>query len=490
MTNANLIHAMKSFYSLLLVVFILGCGDQTSDSLIVIHEVAIIDAVQGFKSDQSVVIRNEEIIEVVNASEVMIPNGAEVIDGKGKFLIPGLWDAHVHLSYIPELSSSMFDLFLVNGITSIRDTGGQLDLVMPWKEKSVANPGSSPRVMVAGPLLDGVPTVYDGSPGRPKLGLGAATPEEAKLLVDQFVEAGVDLIKSYEMLTPQSYQAVIEHAKRYDLPVTGHVPLSMDVIEASDLGLRSMEHLRNLEMACSSDFDSLKKVREKLLIEGNSLQGGVLRSNIHEAQRYHAVFTQDAQRRDLVLTTLLKNNTWQVPTLTIAAARQNRVFDREEWRDDFRYLPPSVRDQWTESAINFSEIATPEKSIAYANWAYEMIGHLDDKRIGIMAGTDTPIFFLTPGFSLHEELRLLVKGGLSPLKALEAATIRPAEYFNLQEKLGTIEAGKLADLVLLNANPLKEITNTQKITAVIKNGMFYSRNSLDSMLENLENPTP
>lgn len=478
---------MKLTTILSLCVLVISCApDKDQGPVIAYQNVTAIDAVNGSRDGQTVIISGKKIKEIGPSGQVEVPSDATLIDGKGKFLIPGLWDAHVHLSYEEDLSPAMFSLFLVNGVTSIRDTGGQLDLVMPWKEKSLADDGTAPRVMVAGPLLDGVPTVYNGEGGRPKLGLGAGTSENAATLVDEFVKRGVDLIKSYEMLTPETFSTVIEKAKSYGKVVTGHVPLSMDVIEASDLGMRSMEHMRNLEMSCSKDFDSLLQVRRKLLADGADQAGGDLRSSIHSAQRYHSIQTQDAERRELVLGALARNNTWQIPTLTIVAARENRVFDRKGWVDNFRYMPKSVHERWTNNAAEFSKIPTPIESVAFANWAYDMTKRVDDVGIGIMAGTDTPIFFLTPGFSLHEELRLLVKSGLTPMKALEAATIRPAEYFNIEAELGTIESGKFADLILLDANPLHDITNTQKINSVMKSGKFYSRQDLDIMLQQLE----
>lgn len=471
-------------YCCILLVFE-SCSEVEQEPSIVFQNVTSIDAVNGSRNDQTVVVQGKKIIASGPSAEIAIPKNATVINGEGKYLIPGLWDAHVHLSYIEELSSSMFDLFLVNGVTSIRDTGGQLDLVMPWKEKSLGDDGTSPRVMVAGPLLDGVPTVYNGVPGRPKLGLGAGTPEEAQALVDAFVEAGVDQIKSYEMLTPESFKAVVERSKTHGKMVTGHVPLSMDVIEASDLGLRSMEHMRNLELSCSEDFDSLQAARLVMLTEGADQQGGELRGDIHSAQRFHAVKTQDPDRIKTVLAALSRNNTWQIPTLTIVAAWENRVFDRPGWREDYQYLPKEVAKKWLDGSIGLEQRPSTEESIAFSKWGYEMTKKVSDAGIGIMAGTDAPIFLLTPGFSLHEELRLLVKAGLTPMQALSAATLKPAEYFNIENELGTIDNGKYADLLLLDANPMDDITNTQKINAVVKSGKFFSREALDKKLEEL-----
>jgi hypothetical protein len=275
--------------------------------------------------------------------------------------------------------------------------------------------------MIAGPLIDGIPTVYDGN-GRPALAVTAQTPASADSLVRLMATEGTDLLKSYEMLTPESYEALLMAAAEVNLPVTGHVPLSMDVISASKLGLRSMEHLRNLEFSTSEDSDSLLQVRRSLLQEGLSESGGSLRSSIHSAQRHHSVKTTSQSAVEEVLSALRENGTWQVPTLSISTANSKRHFSREEWKKYFRYLPDSVESRWRKNLIGFEKNEIAQSSIDYADWVLWMIGELDKNGVEIMAGTDTPIFFLTPGYSLHEELALLVEGGLSPRQALRSAT--------------------------------------------------------------------
>ena len=475
----------KHFVCISLLALNLGCRQGSSNhKIIAIIGVNVIDSSSGLKSNQTVIITDNKISSVGDRNTQSVPKSATQIDGSNKYLIPGLWDAHVHLSYEPELMPTMMDLLLVNGITSIRDTGGQLDLVLPLKEKADANPERYPRVKIAGPLLDGVPTVYDGV-SRVELGLGANNPQEAQRLVDDFVSAGVDFIKSYEMLTPESFAAVIARAREHNKVVTGHVPLSMDVIEASALGLRSMEHMRNLEMSISEDHDSLLSVRKQLLVEGANKVGTELRSEIHNAQRIHAILTEDVQRRNQVLRALQENGTWQIPTLSINTPSAFRPFAKPSWREKFKYLPGSMEMRWNQLAERVLQRPVSDQSLVFPDWSMKMVNHLKEAGVPIMAGTDTPIFLLTPGFSLHNELSLLVKAGLSPLEALEAATSRPAEYFGL-ENLGLIKEGMLADLVLLNLNPLADIENTQSIQAVIRNGKLYDREALDLIMKELD----
>lgn len=450
---------------------------------IVIQNVNVIDAKNGLQTGMSVFVTGNRIGQIYKANGTKFTSvNTTVIDGKGKYLLPGLWDAHVHLSFIKELTPAMFKLFLAHGITSVRDTGGQLHLVLPEREKAQKDPKNTPRVMIAGPLLDGVPTVYDGStPNNPHLGIGAGTVEKAAKNADEMLAAKVDLLKAYEMLTPEAFKTILAKGAAAGIPITGHVPLSMDVIEASNSGMSSMEHMRNLEFACSADWEELLAKRKKMLFDGQEEIGSTLRRNIHTAQRSHAVANQDANRRTKVLKVLADNETWQVPTMSIMMAGAERFNVRPDWLESFNLLPEPVRTNWRTNALKFAETPVTEARTAYANWFFEMIGHLKEANVDIMAGTDCPIFFLTPGYSLHEELALLVKGGLTPLEAIEAATTKPAEYFNMDKELGLVQEGMLADLVLLEANPLENIRNTLKINAVVRDGKLHNRAALDAL---------
>ncbi len=321
-TTRSVLKSARNFIFIILVILLEGCldaasGEKDGAPSILFESVNVIDAKSGERENFNVLITGNRIVAISN-EPIKSPSNCKVVNGKGKYLIPGLWDSHVHVTFTPGLEKSMFRLFLGNGITSIRDTGGMPDKILPWKEKSLKEPDSAPRLFIAGPLLDGHPNVYDGSHGRPEISVGLSSEEEAIAMVDSLAAAGVDFIKSYEMLSPALFRTIMAAAGKHKLPVTGHVPLSVDAIEASDAGLRSMEHLRNLEMSCSSDFDSLLQARKQMLAEGKELSGGVLRSDIHSAQRMHAFKTFDEQRASAVLEALEKNGTWQIPTVSLA----------------------------------------------------------------------------------------------------------------------------------------------------------------------------
>lgn len=486
---------IKSFLFLIIAIAFSACNSpkkaRTAAILtpdIIIKNVHTIDAKNGLQTNMTVLVKGNKIGKIGRSNSLKFnADKAKIIDGKGKYLLPGLWDAHVHLVFEEDLTPAMFRLFLAHGITSIRDTGGQLHLVLPEREKARKNPQNTPRVMLAGPLLDGVPTVYDGStPSNPHLGIGAASVAEAEKNADEMIAAKVDLLKAYEMLTPDAFKAILAKGKAAGLPITGHVPLSMDVIEASNSGMSSMEHMRNLEFACAKDWEDLLAKRQKMLFDGQGEIGSTLRRNIHTAQRTHAVGNQDPVRRAKVLKALADNETWQVPTMSIMMAGAKRFNVRPDWVETFGLLPKTVEDRWTTGAKKFAESPANTARETYAEWFFEMVGHLKAADVDIMAGTDCPIFYLTPGYSLHEELALLVQGGLTPLEAIEAATIKPAEYFNMENELGLVQEGMLADLLLLDANPLEDIRNTLKINSVIRDGKLHDRPALDAIISDLK----
>lgn len=479
---------MKNIFALFLILGIISCGYQKRSftDILCLTDIDIIDAEQGLVKDRTVVIKEGRIIYIGDNSPIEFLGNSEVIDAKGKFLIPGLWDAHVHFAYIEELAPKMFDLFIAYGVTSVRDTGGDLNFVNNWKYLSEKDPTNAPRVKIAGPLMDGSPNVYDGStPARPKLSVELTSPQDVIINADIVIEAGVDLIKAYEMLTPEQFITLNNYAEGAGLKVTGHVPLMMDVISAADAGFDSMEHLRNLEMSCAANSEELLKNRRKMMAEGikNNDSGHALRSRLHAAQRREAIDNQDDAQTDKVLDALARNNTWQVPTLALLTGSTERPFESKEWISTFDHLPDGVATRFKEGVEQYRKLPVSDNSKKFTQWGYKMTKKIHDKGIGLMTGTDCPIFFLTPGRSLHEELSEFAKAGIPTLEILKAATLRPAEYFNMQDELGLIKEGYHADLVILNDNPLDDIRNTMKIDAVIKAGTYHIRDKLMDKLK-------
>lgn len=479
----------NGFLALSLFCFLLSCSEEKGlfEDAVCISNVNVIDAENGLRENMTVIVKDDRILKMAQADSIQLSEENTIIDASGKYLMPGLWDAHVHFAYIEDLAPSMFKLFLAHGITSVRDTGGKIDFVKEWKTKADEDPTAAPRVKIAGPLLDGMPNVYDGStPRRPPLSVGAATVDEAIRIVDELDEIGVDLIKAYEMLTPEQFQAITVRAKEKGLKVTGHVPLSMDVISASNAGLNSMEHLRNLELSTASNADELLAERKRILEEDKNLPGGELRSKIHDLQRTAAYDNQDDSKIDSVLIALAKNDTWQIPTMALNTGFTRRYFLRPDWSKSFELLPGDVSEKWAGAIESFGGQEITAASTKRSEWCLDMVDKINKKGIPIMAGTDCPIFFLTPGLSLHEELVVLVESGLTNIEAIESATLNPAKYFDLHDELGLVKEGFIADLLLLEANPLDNIQNTKKINSIIKNGKLYGRGDLDQMLNSLK----
>jgi len=429
-----------------------------------ITNVTVIDAVNGARAGQTVIFEGDQIIAVQPTSQ---NSGAdEVIDGAGKYLIPGLWDFHVHLSYDERLTAAMPDLFLSWGITSVRDTGGLMHNMLPIVEAMRAENAIAPRVFFAGPLLDGNDVVYDGD-GRPEIGVSVPTPERARETVRELADQGVNFIKVYEMTSPEVFAALVETAEALDLPIDSHVPLSMRASEAGP-HVDSIEHLRNIEMDCASNAVELHSTRLRLLENPDGIPGAQLRSNLHNLQRMPAVENYDEAVCDRTIAAMA--DTMMVPTLRLNSLTVAPPYLKPDWAEALARVPQDVQEDWSAQVTRRQENgggATP-----FAEWSLFLTNRMHEAGVPFGAGTDTPISLSIPGYSLHSELEMLVHAGLSPLEAIGAATLRPAQYFSLEGVLGTIEEGKRADLVLLDANPLEDISNTKRISLVISKGIL------------------
>ncbi len=439
-------------------------GDNTPPAGTAITNVTAIDAAGGARLNQTVIFDDDEII-AVGPSDSDLPPAVETIDGSGKYLIPGLWDMHVHLTYDDAYTEAMPGLFLSHGITSVRDTGGLIVKLEPVLEKMRAPDALSPRVFFSGPLLDGEFVVYDGG-SNPKIGIQNATVAMAEANVAELKGAGVDFIKVYEMVSPEVFEALVQAGRTHDLPIAAHVPLSMI---ADDAGPKvdSMEHLRNVELACAANADELQRERVAILNEHREGPGAELRTRLHGLQREQAIANYDEARCRQTISRL--TSTIQVPTLRLNTLTRSPPFERDDWDELLAKVPDAARPQWEQFAAMFESVRA-QFGTRGADFSLSLVGQMHAAGVPIGAGTDTPIGVSLPGDSLHTELERLVEAGLTPLEAIEAATIRPAEFFSLQEQMGTIAVGRRADLVLLDADPLENIANTRAIAAVITRG--------------------
>ena len=469
---------MKNFIFFLAFLLLFSTSqDIFSSKRVVIETVTLIDAGNPIREEMTVIIDGDEIVSInkSNIGTTAFLDDDVVVDGRDKFVIPGLWDAHVHLTFIPELDyETAYGLFLMNGITSIRDTGAILKKLKPAIAFAKKNPLKTPRLFYSGPLLDGTPSVYKGpEPGYPELSVEINEDTNLTALVNNLIEQEVSFLKTYEMLSEEIFINLLKISEEKNLKVTGHIPLGIDFFKAVDNGLDGMQHIRNLELACTKDSTEGLSKRLLLLENIESIPGSALRSKIHQAQRYSSIEDFDEDRCMKVIEHLVVNNVFQTPTLTINTVGSKRFFANEQWQETYKFLPNVVKNRWLKDSKSMAQQPLNDSYKTYQDWSMKMVGLFNKQGVKILAGTDTPIGFLTLGFSLHKELELLVESGLTPLQALRAATITPAEFFNLEDKMGTVEVGKFADLVILNNNPLNDIKHTQDIHAVILKGRIH-----------------
>jgi imidazolonepropionase-like amidohydrolase len=430
------VREMKKTIALLLIILLptLIAAQVRQNRSIVFNRVTIIDVKNAAsKSGMTVIIKGRRIAAIGKTGKVKIPKDAEIIDASGKFLIPGLWDMHAHFGTDDFDKNAHLRLFIINGVTGIRIMDGEPEY-HSWRKEAESGNLLAPRMLIASRII-GFGDLSNISE--------AATREEVR----RAKQEGADFIKVHDYVLRESYFALIDEAKRLNLSVEGHVPTSITAAEAAQAGQKSIEHFTGLDEAKADD-----KKAESLAL------------------------------------TLKKNRTWLCPTIIM---RSNYAsLDNTDFANDSRlkYVKPSWKKRWLNMTKDSVKTPIEEWSKRRETVRKEkaLIGKMQRAGVGILAGTDTANPYVFPGFSLHDELAMLVEAGLTPMQALQAATFNAAKFFNKSDSLGTIEKGKLADLVLLDANPLENIGNTKKINSVVLNGRLFDRNDLDKMLADIE----
>jgi hypothetical protein len=437
-----------------------------------ITHVTVIDTETGKEiQDRTVIISSDRISEIRDSKGMKPPAGAKVVQGRGKYLIPGLWDMHVH-AVVAERLDSMFPLFVANGVLGIRDMGTPMPLADIDRLRHETANGSrlGPRIVAAGPILDGRP-----KPSRPNF-IAINTPEEGRETVRRLKSSGADFIKVYSNLSRDSFLAIVEEAKKQNISFVGHVPFSVSALDASDAGQKSMEHLWGIYLSCSSREEEL---RSEMLKGGVNLSGSErIRLELDEAAASY-----DERKAANVFAHLAKNGTWLVPTFT-AVLRDSEIFDARVTADPrLKYIPPLIQKQW--SAAASAGAAIKSKSF---DRKLQIVSAVHRAGVPLLAGTDAGWVqpYVYAGFSLHDELALLVRAGLTPMESLQAATTNPARFLGMERDLGTTEKGKIANLVLLDADPLADIHNAARISVVFLSGKEFDRPVLDQMLKSAE----
>jgi len=457
---------------------LIGCAEDASEPVdLALTHVTVIDAVNPVRRNQTVLIDDGRIIDIVDSDTATETPAAEQIDASGQYLIPGLWDFHVHFTFDKRFTDAMAGLFLYHGITNVRDTGGLLEDLLPVVDTLRSAGSNAPNIWYSGPLLDGKDVVYDGV-SFPGLGIANPTPEAARANIAEIHAAGATFLKIYEMVTPEVFAAIVEEAGARNLPIDGHVPLSMRARDVAPQ-VQSLEHLRNYEMDCVRDPEAWLAVRQEELANPGNEPGNVLRSRLHRLQRLPAITSEDAEV--CAETTEALKATITVPTLRMNSMDLFVPFDRDDFDQAMDLIPASVSEEWRDARDELEASEEPVDT-TFAEWSLRRTGELHAAGAPIAAGTDTPIGWSIPGYSLHTELEQYVEVGMTPLEALHSATVKPAEFFGLENEMGQIKVGAIADAVLLSANPLEDITATRSVAAVINRGALLTRDQLNALV--------
>ncbi|HEY3113316.1 MAG TPA: amidohydrolase family protein [Gemmatimonadaceae bacterium] len=453
----------------------MACTRGTEQNAVAITHVSVIDVATGAtRQDNTVLIQGNRITYAGPATAATIPAGARVIDGRGKFLIPGLWDMHVH-AFVYVFSDFAGPLMIANGVTGARDMGYYIDTTLRWKADIAAGREIGPRLVVG--------VRVDGPVNRARFVAHVVTDEDGVRAVDTLSRKKdgsprADFIMIYSRVPRAAYFAIAREAKKLGVSFAGRVPYSVSAVEASDAGQRSIEHEDDLMRACSSR-DSVLRARFRDSASVNAPD----QVEINREQARLLRMSYDPVRCRSVIETLARNHTWITPTLVVYQPYAHAFDSAVAHPELAKYVPGLVQGGWMRRAAG----VTPADSMVVRSYfSFDRTRDLRDAGIKLLAGTDMPQAFVYPGFSLHEELELLVLSGLTPLEALRTATYNPADFLGALDSLGTIAQGKLADLLLLDADPLTDIRNTQRISVVIADGRVFDAAARAQLLKRVE----
>lgn len=448
---------------------------------IVLTRVTVVDPANDAPLENAaIVIEGERITAVGPRQTVRVPRNALVIDATGKYVIPGLWDMHAHMAQpiapgieLTDNAGYFFPLFIAYGVTGVRDMAGDLTTLRKWRTDIEKGNRLGPHLIITGEKVGNGPVVT-GAPFPVK------TQRDIERSVKALWDSGAAFVKLGD-IEPRLAGTLMREAWRYDLRVVGHVEAHHSLRDLARAGLRSMEHLDGLMLATNANEASLQRdlVRNRRSTLWHRL---LVRLGVREPIQFPdaaLVNGYSEPRADSLFALLRARGTWQCPTLRLLGALYRQA------DPNLRLAPDSLLLRVPQSPWNgFANApfdSTHPLRVVFPHLS-KLVGRMAMQHVGILAGTDTPGLFAVPGKSLHEELGLLVAAGLSPRAALHAATTGPADFLEARDSLGTIRVGAYADLVLLDADPLADIVNTQRIRAVFARGRYFDRATLDRLI--------
>ncbi|MFL6142152.1 MAG: amidohydrolase family protein [Labedaea sp.] len=408
------------------------------------------------------------------------PDGIRVVDLRGKYVLPGLWEMHSHTIALERIQAPSF---IVNGVTSVREMWGTPH-VRGVRDRIVSGELLGPRMVLASNIIDGPDSMLAGFAGNNPIQV--RTPAEARAAVRQAKRDNADFVKLYSFLRHDTFVAAADEAKLLRLPIAGHVPDRLPVTLGSELGMRSQEHLYALYVDVSSARDEIRRVIETTPVDpANPFNWFfMVRSLERDAMRSY-----DPRRAAEVLARLARNRTALTPTLNVVRTfwQPLEAFLPEP---RLRYVPPWVQDIWLSSVRRAADFPPGEleASREFFDATLRLVGEAAKAGVPVLPGTDVNYRapFQLAGFSLHDELALLVRCGLSPMQAIQAATRDAARTVDRQHVSGTVTPGKFADLLVVDDNPLTDIRNTQRIHAVVTNGRLITKSERERILAEIE----
>lgn len=455
---------------------------QASDArALLVRNVTVVDIARNrLVPRRDVVIVGTRVVGLQAGGSARPPTQGQVIDGTGKFLMPGLWDFHVHVFSAPGEEDFALPLYILNGVTGVRDVGALRTLPEQRAVAVAIERGErvGPRLVLAGALIDGPPGSWPGQ-------MVASTPDEGRQRVREAKAAGWTAVKSYSLLGNTTYVAMADEAQRQGLPLYGHIPESVLLLTAVSAGHRSIEHFGRVTQACSREEHAMISANAQALLAPEPLPALMAVMMGHNSRTLES---WDDQRCAVVMKRLAAAGVAVMPSLMVS----DFYLGKDPQPDDprLRSVPRSVRAQWGQGDWRRQQmppemLALAPRSVAL-DWKTFKIAH--DAGVPILAGTDAAFAnpFLFHGFTLLDELQRYVDAGLTPQQALFTATVQPGRFLKRRDLAGRVGLGQKADLVLLDANPLADIAATRRIHAVVANGRLFDRVALDALRQDVE----